>query len=111
MVLHLVRYEDLVQKPLKAFGQVVDFLQLPNRRDQLKKAIKFSSFRELAGQEDVHDFVESRPDSDIKFFRAGRVGGWRDHLNEAQVKQLIDAHGETMQRLGYLNAQGRLRGI
>jgi len=111
MVLHRVRYEDLVQKPLKAFRQIIDFLELPNNRDQLKKAIRFSSFRELANQEAAHDFVESRPDSDINFFRAGRVGGWRDHLSAAQVKQLIEAHGDTMRHLGYLNPQGRLRGI
>ena len=74
LVLHLVRYEDMVQKPLKAFGQVVDFLQLPNRRDHLRKAIEFSSFRELAKQEEAEDFVESRPDSDVKVFscRPGR---------------------------------------
>ena len=109
--LHLVRYEDMVQKPLKAFGQVVEFLQLPIRRDHLRRAIEFSSFRELAKQEDTEDFVESRPDSDVKFFRAGRVGSWRDQLSEAQVRQLIDAHGETMRRMGYLDKHGRLRGL
>lgn len=111
LVLHVVRYEDLVQKPVKAFGQVVDFLQLPNQRERLKRAIAFSSFRELAGQEAADDFVESRPDSDSKFFRAGRVGGWRDHLSEAQVKQLIEVHEEALRTLGYLDRHGRLRGV
>jgi hypothetical protein len=111
LVLHVVRYEDMVQKPLKTFGKVIEFLELPNRRDHVKRAIKFSSFRELAGQEVKHDFVESRPDSDVKFFRSGRVGGWRSVLSEAQVKQLIDAHGDTMRELGYLDRRGRPKGI
>ena len=86
-------------------------MELPNRRDHIKRAIEFSSFRELAGQEVKHDFVESRPDSDVKFFRSGRVGGWHNVLSEAQVKQLIDAHGDTMRELGYLDRRGRPKGI
>ncbi len=108
---HLVRYEDMLEKPLKAFGDLVRFLELPDERPRLKRAIDHASFDQLSNQESSTGFVESHPDGDTRFFRSGRVGGWRDELSTAQVDQLTEAHRDAMTRLGYLTKTGKLRGI
>ncbi|MBM3536145.1 MAG: sulfotransferase domain-containing protein, partial [Alphaproteobacteria bacterium] len=43
--LHVVRYEDLLESPFKAFGGVTKFLGINAPRDRLDKAIKQSSFK------------------------------------------------------------------
>lgn len=111
LVLHMMRYEDMLQKPVKAFGSLIEFLGLPKEMPRLKKAVQFSSFRELSRQEKATKFIESRPDGKSPFFRHGRSGGWRQFLSEAQVQTLIDAHGEVMMRAGYLTKDGKLKGV
>ena len=109
LTLLVLRYEDMKQKPAKAFGRLVKFLGLPADQDRLRRAIKFSSFPELAKQEKSTAFVESRPDGKTKFFRSGQVGSWRQALSAAQVERLVEHHRDTMVQLGYLSQDGRLK--
>lgn len=103
-----LRYEDLRNKPVKAFGQLTRFLGLPEDRSRLKKAIKFSSFGALAKQEKVTSFVEARPDGKAPFFRSGQVGAWRKVLSEDQVARVIEVHRPVMIEQGYLSPDGRI---
>ncbi len=106
---HLMRYEDMIAHPSKTFGQLVNnYLKLPKDRARLQKAIRFSSFKVLSGQEARDGFVERSANAD-RFFRQGRVGGWRDVLSEAQVERLLVDHREMMQRFGYLAPDGTPR--
>ncbi|MEE8559141.1 MAG: sulfotransferase, partial [Alphaproteobacteria bacterium] len=82
---------------------------LPDEPERVKKAIRFSAFRELKSQEDKTGFVEARPDGKAKFFRTGKAGGWRSALSEPQVAQLIEAHREVLVEFGYLNQNGKPR--
>jgi len=104
---HLLRYEDMLGAPHKAFGRLIGFLGLPKDPARLRRAIGFSSFRELSGQERTTRFVESRPDGESSFFRAGRTGAWRNVLTEAQAEILIAKHREVMVEMGYLTPSGR----
>ena len=103
---HCIRFEDMLAAPVETFGRLLDFLGLPKPPDRLEKAINFSSFDELARQETQERFVESRPDGKSRFFREGKAGIWRQALTGDQVRRLIEAHGEVMRELGYLNAEG-----
>ena len=107
--LHVMRYEDMVAKPYKTFGALSKFFGLPHEPERVKKAIKFSAFRELKSQEEKGGFIEARPDGEAKFFRSGKAGGWRKTLTEAQVAQMIEAHREVMIEYGYLTASGKPR--
>ncbi len=104
---HVLRYEDMLATPRKAFGGLVKFLGLPDNPARLKKAIRFSSFKELSGQEKKERFVESRRDGKSAFFRQGEVGTWREALSEAQVAKIVDSQGEVMKAFGYLDRKGR----
>ena len=99
----VVRYEDMVKKPLKTFTKVTKYLGLPAGPDRIKKAIRFSSMGELQKQEKTQGFRE-RVRSDQRFFHSGGVGGWRQHLSDDHVKRLISVHGETLKVLGYIRS-------
>ncbi len=107
LYLKLLRYEDMVANPTHAFGEVIDFLKLPRDRRRLKKAVRFSAFRELAGQEQEAGFRERAPLAE-RFFRDGQAGGWREWLPAAQVRQIVDRHREVMIEEGYLSTEGEI---
>jgi len=103
----LVRYEDLATDGVSVLERVVRFCGLDGNRDgsfpaRLAKAVAFSDFAELSRQERESGFKE-RPPTAPTFFRRGRVGGWREELSPSLVRQLVDVHGPTMERFGYLD--------
>ena len=99
--LHIVRYEDMLAKPIKTFTGVARFLGLKPPRKRVEKAVKFSSFRTLKKQEEEQGFQE-RSQHSKAFFRAGKRDQWKDVLSEAQVARIVELQGEQMARFGYL---------
>lgn len=101
--IHLVRYEDLLREPETVFGNVVKFCSLPPEDYRVHNAVIFSDFSELQRQEKTAAFRERPIKASSSFFRRGKAGAWRDELPSDLVHRLIDAHGETMRRFGYLD--------
>jgi len=99
---HPVRYEDLRSQPEAVFGDVIRFCDLPWDAARVRKAVAFSDFAELQKQERAKGFNERSTAAPGPFFRRGKAGGWRDELPSALAQRLIEAHGETMRRFGYL---------
>jgi hypothetical protein len=97
----VLRYEDMSDKPNKTFARVAKFIGVSPPRQRLQKAIKFSSFKVLQGQEKKHGFKE-RPVNAESFFRQGRPGQWRQALSAAQIARISDYHHEQMARFGYM---------
>ncbi len=108
--IHVARYEDLLKDPCSGFGAIVRFAGLEWDDARLDRAIGHAAFPRLRAQEEEDGFVEKLPAAP-SFFRAGVAGAWRSALTPGQVKALVDAHGEVMERLGYLrDAEAFLRG-
>ncbi|WP_119460554.1 sulfotransferase domain-containing protein [Rhodospirillaceae bacterium SYSU D60014] len=99
--LHVVRYEDMLDAPIKTFGGIAAFLGLKPPRERLKKAIKLSSFKVLREQEKRQGFIERSTNTE-HFFREGRAGQWRRLLTPEQIEALVSVHREQMARFGYL---------
>ncbi len=106
---HVLRYEDLSRKPLKAFGGVVKYLGLPSDPARLRRAIGFSSFATLARQEKESGFIEQSKRNE-RFFRKGRVGDWHNVLSHAQVEKIVENHQDVMRDFGYIGKDGKVRG-
>jgi hypothetical protein len=99
--IYVMRYEDMLAEPQKTFGALAGHLLFKPSDSELDDAIKRSSFEQLREQEEKDGFRE-RPKKAERFFREGRVGQWKDVLTPAQIKCIVDAHGEQMARFGYL---------
>jgi aryl sulfotransferase len=102
---HVVRYEDMLARPVDTFSRAARFLQLPDDPRRIEQAIRFSDFKRLAEQEDRQGFKERSPKT-ARFFRQGKSGGWRDTLSDAQVERVVADHGPVMRRFGYLDEAG-----
>jgi hypothetical protein len=98
--LHIIRYEDMLKKPVVAFSRAARFLGLNPPRDRLERAIERSSFKSLRAQEDEKGFRERSYKAE-KFFRVGKAGQWRTALSQAQIERVVEAHKEQMERFGY----------
>lgn len=99
---HVLRYEDLRADTMGCFGRAVAFLGLEATPDDLARAVGQSDFRELQRQETEKGFRERRRESTAPFFRAGRVGAWRDTLIADQAAAIEASHGAVMAEFGYL---------
>lgn len=101
----VVRYEDMVYSPVRTFTEVVRFIGGELDATRIQKAIDFSSFEVLQGQEREHGFQEKMQRAE-SFFRKGKVGDWRDCLTPQQAAQIITTHENVMRRFGYLDEGG-----
>ena len=104
--IYVMRYEDMLERPMETFGGLARHLLLPATREQLQLAIDRSSFDELKKQEEEEGYRE-KPDSAAKFFRSGKSGEWRHELTPAQVTKIVHAHHEQMARFGYMTNELR----
>ncbi|WP_140485433.1 sulfotransferase domain-containing protein [Flavobacterium sp. GSA192] len=104
---HIVRYEDMKQDPINTFGSIIQFLGIVYDEERLKRSIINSDFTLLQQMEQEKGFKE-KPQNSKGFFREGKTGNYREHLNEEQIKQLVTYHYDTMKEFGYLDAQGNL---
>jgi len=100
--LYIMRYEDMLADPAKAFGGLARHLRLDPTPAQLEQAIERSSFEKLQEQEKQKGFRERPKDADQNFFREGRAGQWKEALTQAQIDRIVADHGEQMARFGYL---------
>ncbi|HET6432600.1 sulfotransferase domain-containing protein [Dyella sp.] len=99
----VIRYEDMIDKPLKAFLKVAKLVSAGADRARVDRAVRHAEFRSLATLERQHGFIEAS-DKGARFFRKGRVNEWRLALTREQAQRVVAAHREQMQRFGYVPA-------
>lgn len=101
IAVYLTRYEDMSIRPVETFSAIACFLGLPHDEERVRRAVQFASFEILREQEKAHGFKERSPNA-ARFFRQGQVGAWRSVLRREQVAKVLQDHGPTMRRLGYV---------
>jgi hypothetical protein len=98
----LIKYEDLLKKPIETLSKIMQALNQPTTDAVLASAVKNHSFQSLAEQESNSGFREKIVASG-SFFRKGRSGSWKEELTTDQVNQVVQSHQEVMNTLGYTN--------
>jgi aryl sulfotransferase len=96
-----VRYEDMLDDPVKQFGQIARFMGRDAPPEKIAAAADAVRFERLRAVEEAGGFAESPPGIE-RFFRRGVAGGWRDSLSHEQIARIEADHGSVMRRLGYL---------
>jgi hypothetical protein len=104
---HIVRYEDMKQDPINAFGAIIQFLGLEYDLERLKRAIINSDFKLLQQMEQEKGFKEKMQKCE-SFFWKGKTGNYRELLNEEQIQELVAYNYETMKEFGYIDTIGNL---
>ena len=97
----VIRYEDMLDKPLPTFAKVAAHLNVTLDRVALKKAVAHSSFQQLKRREQSDGFAE-RSEHSSRFFREGRKNQWIERLSDDQVQRMVDAHYAQMMAFGYV---------
>ena len=95
-----VRYEDLLEKPEAAFGNLVKFLGVASDKETVQRCVAATSFEKLSrgrerGQEDAQSF-----------FRKGVAGDWRNAFTEGDRRIFKQSAGGLLISLGYEEDDG-----
>ncbi len=98
---HIIRYEDMLDHPLKSFKRAVDFLNLKYEESEIINAINNSSFDTLKEMETSDGFKERGIYSEA-FFRKGESNEWESELLETQINEIVKYQHKIMKRFGYL---------
>lgn len=97
----VMRYEDMIEQPLKTFSDAVSFIGLQYSSGDILKAVDQCSFENLKLQEVEKGFNEKNAKTS-RFFRKGITGDWKNCLTENQTRRIAESHHAVMQRFGYL---------
>lgn len=97
----VLRYEDMFSDPHVSFAKVLTHLGVPVDQERLDRAVRFSCFNELTKQEAETGFRE-KPTGMEKFFAKGKIGQWREELNQELIDRICNDHGKIMKKHGYL---------
>ena len=103
----VVRYEDLVNVPIKTFKQIVDFLNLKGSKNDVQTALGQCDFNILKKQEKKVGYFEKNPKSK-NFFRQGKVGAWKKVLDPTLIATIKGKHSQLMQKFGYLETMSEI---
>lgn len=103
-----VRYEDMRRDPIKELKRVVDFIGLEQISEaDIKKAVELSSFEKMRGMEKKGQLgtriLQPGDKKDEESFktRKGKVGGYRDYLEQKEIDYLNKKLESLNELLGY----------
>ncbi|RPG98626.1 MAG: hypothetical protein CBC66_000615 [Candidatus Pelagibacter sp. TMED106] len=100
----LIKYEDLLENPLKYFKSILVFLNKFTKIEisdpKIKKTIDLCSFKNLSKLEDKIGFHEKR--GKVNFFRKGEINEWKQKLSPDLIKLIENSFSKEMKELGYL---------
>lgn len=101
----ILKYEDLLEDPLKELLQLLEFLNLDVDKKRAERAVKACEISKLQRQEAKKGFREDLRQEKKPKARFFRKGGsrWLDELDPKFARQIEEDHKGMMEVLGYLN--------
>ena len=95
----LVRYEDLLQDPVRELGRICDTIGM---------AADFERLTEIAARNDI-DALPNEAKGETRKVRAAAPGSWRENLTDVEQRAVMEELGETLVSFGYPAAELSLR--
>ena len=101
----IIKYEDMISDTQNTFAKIIKYLnKIDNIKidnEKIKSCINLTSFKNLRKIEEEKGFIEKGFGE--FFFRKGRVGDWKDKLNQDLVKKIEEKFKLEMKELGYID--------
>lgn len=104
---HLLRYEDMIERPIESFGSIVRACGLEYNLNRVEWAVENSSFKKMQESERKNSFI-IETFSGNPFFRKGCSGDYRDHLTADQIQRLVEYNYQMMRFFNYIDSSGNL---
>jgi hypothetical protein len=101
----LLRYEDMLEDPVRELGRVAAFLSVGCTEEHLRRVIGLSSadFMRKLERKQAHSWTPTRKSrTDKPFIRSASAGQWNTLLSPAGVEAMEIAWRLQMELLGYL---------
>lgn len=100
----VIHFEDLVEKPVETIEKLRGTLDLPlpdmNNIPTFESQRKGSSY--FGGQARKQKSEEEKQEFNEKFFRKGKIGGWKEEMPENLHEYFWKKHGKVSEEMGYL---------
>jgi len=96
-----LRYEDMKADSFNTFKKAVAFIGLEYKDEDIKRAIRNSTFEKLKSMEEEDGFAE-KPIKMKSFFREGKSGSYLEKLSPEIIQKIEKDHHDVMKRFGYL---------
>lgn len=97
-------FEELIDDPIGQASKLQELLNLPEPK--LDNVPTFESQRDglahFGGAARPQLSDEEKDEFNKKFFRSGKVGGWKEEMPQDMQELFWELHGETSERLGYM---------
>ena len=87
----LFKYEDLSANPQPVMNVVAEFLKIPFHEEHLRASVDAASFENMLQQElrtGIPEHTYDRNDVNARRVRSGKIGGWKDHLDDDDVEYI-----------------------
>ncbi|WP_367914580.1 sulfotransferase domain-containing protein [Leadbetterella sp. DM7] len=97
---HIMRYEDMKERPFETFSKAVEALGLEAGPEQIRCAIENTRFEKLQKKEEEAGFREKQIPSS-RFFFKGQSGRWKEELTGEQIEKIRKINEPMMRRFGY----------
>jgi len=97
----IIKYEDLKLDAEKELAKIMDFAHLVRTKEQIAKAVADADFFKMKAKEQTQGFDAPHWPKDKPFVRRGKVGGFRDEMDEASLILFNKISGHALRRAGY----------
>ena len=97
----LVKYEEMAQDPLAVLTRMVGFLGVQVGEADLARAADASRFANMQTLETKFGVAGPEVVGEGRIVRRGRVGGWKEELDETSLRILEDKCSPVMDKVGY----------
>lgn len=88
--LHFVFYEDMKKDIMLEMRKINEFLGTNMSEERLEAIAQYTSFSAMKSRGDPlkDDIFEKENENEVKFFRKGKMGDWKNHFTPEQTKEM-----------------------
>jgi hypothetical protein len=96
----VVRYEDIQQDPAVVLKRILDFAGIKSTDADISRAVEASQFERMRSLEEKYG-VWGAVTSHERFVRRGKIGGYKDELDEESIRVIERKFEVVMRQVGY----------